>query len=630
MSALAGVFGPAAGSSGPVLQDMFAAMRNRAAGVPESAEVPGGRLGAARHDWEATLSGWSGPLVVQDDRWVVAADATLYYLPDLRRRLGLTRGESHTGQLLILALHRWGPLFAEHLEGDYAIMAWDRQQGRLLLARDFGGRRNLVYARAGHSLIVATSANAVVRHPDVSAEYDPGFIAASASGIIGPGARTAHRQVAEVPAGCTMSIERTTVEEIARWAPPPAGSAWETEPAGAAAEELRFLLQNATKERLAATGPTTVWMSGGWDSTSVFASACAAVRTANEGPASRRVLPISMTYPSDDIGNEDAHIRAVAERWGAPIKWIEADQIPLLADSDRRALLHDDPMIQPFESKMRRLSQLSRELESRIALDGFGGDQVFLVSSAAVIADHVFYGRWTRLWKEWDYLSVTAKEFARMALLPNLSPEVRTWIGVLRGRSMDGFWDRGFPAWIVDSPSVQQELLPEFDRGPTESAAQFETRKSLGTSLIGRAMSWNVAFGLDEGVQLRAPLFDQRVIAFGVSRPLSDRGGGGDSKRILRRAMTGLIPDSVLAARMRKTGTPAGYFRRQFQAQVRPEVDRLFAHRTSHLERLGVLDRKAFLAATDEYASKGVHGLGAMLQLTLGAERWLAVRNEHP
>lgn len=624
MSALAGVFGPAAGSSGPVLQEMFAAMRNRAAGEPESVDVPGARVGAARHNWEVEVSGWSGPLVARDERWIVAADASIYYLADFRRQLRLTTRESGTGELLLAALRRWGPHFTRYLEGDFAIVAYERQRERVLLARDFGGRRSLVYSLAGRSLVVASSPNAVVCHPNVSADYDLGFIAASASAVIGPGHRTAYRNVAVVPGGSTLSIEGGRVCEVDRWAPAPAGSAWEPE-SPAAAEELRFLLQEATKERLATTGATTVWMSGGWDSTAVFASACAALDSSGSR-ASRPILPISMTYPADDTGNEDDHIRAVAERWSAPIRWIDADQIPLIADSDRRARLRDDPMMQPFEGKMRKLSQLTRELGSRIALDGFGGDQLFQVSTSSVIADHLYYARWSHLWHEWRQWSGTAREFARLAVLPLTSPALRRWVGAIRGRPVPGIWDRGFPDWIVASPEVTAELEPEFEQRPDEGAAEYEWRKGMCTSLVARAVSWNFAFGLDEGVLLRTPLFDRRVVTFAASRPLSDRRAGEDGKWILRRAMAGLIPESVLAPRRFKTGTPAGYFKRQFQGAATAEVAKLFVDRRSELERLGLVNRSALLQATEQYAARGSHGVGAIIQQTLEAERWLAAR----
>ncbi len=627
MSALAAVFGPGAGSAGAVLPAMFAAMRHRASAPPESCLTPTAALAAARHSWESGVSGWHGPLIAESGDWVVVADASLYYVAELCRKLGVQRGhgQPETGQLLLMALRKWDTRFARHVEGDYAIVAWDRRRDRVLMARDFGGRRNLAWARTSDgSLVVASSPAAVVKHPQVSSDYDPVFLAASAAGISAHGYGTAYREVSVVPAGGTLQFVDGRALLVDRWDPPPFGSGWESSTSAAAAEQLRSLLQDAARERLADDAPTTVWMSGGWDSTAVFASAAAALESEHSG---RPLLPVSMTYPADDTGNEDAHIRAVADRWNVPIRWVQADDIPLFEDTANRALLRDDPMAQPFESKMRHLSRVSRTLGSRVALDGFGGDHLFLVSSAAITADHFFSGRWSQLYGEWRGWPGSAREFARLSVLPHLSPSTRRWLGSLRGRPIAGFWDRFLPPWLQPRAEVVRMVEPELERQPGEGAAEYESRKGIVSPFVARAVSWNHSFALEEGVLVRAPLFDTRVIAFACGRPLSDRGGGGDSKRILRHAMKGLLPDSVLAPRPRKTGTPAGYFRRQMQAHLMDEVAAVFGGSPGELERLGILDAGVFRQAVEQYAGSGEHALGAMLQLTLEVERWLAARS---
>jgi asparagine synthase (glutamine-hydrolysing) len=607
---------------------MLAEMQRRASGAPEEFVSSGVRMAAARHEWEATVDGWSGPLIVMDDDWVVAADATLYYVADLRRRLTVSPRSANTGELLLLALRQWGLRFARYVEGDYAIVAWERRSGRVLLARDFGGRRNLVYSLTGGSLVVASSPTAVICHPGVSAEYDQAFIAIAASGGLSHGPRTAYRRVAAVPGGSTLSIDGNRVTQIDRWMPPPIGSGWESEPSAKGAEELRALLVDATKERIAANGPTTVWMSGGWDSTAVFASGKSALATTDA--LGRRLLPISVSLPSDDWGYEDDHIRATGDHWSVPIDWIEIDKIPLIADSERRARIRDDPMVQAFESMVRRLSKRSVELGSRVALDGFGGDHLFLVSGATVLADHLFHGRWSRLWEEWRIRGGGARQFVRDCVLPHLSPSSRRWIGSVRGRVLDGYWDRSIPSWINSTPEIAAELEPEFERLPGEGAAEFEFRYMITNSVVPRAVAWNHALGLDEGIQVRGPLFDQRIVSFATKRPLSDRGSGGDTKRILRLAMRGLLPDSVLAPRGHKTGTTAGYLRRQLQRSLQSEVKLRFGAGDSNLERMGILDRPAILAAAREYEQHGTHEVGAFLYLTLETERWLAVHEWAP
>ena len=619
MSAIAGVFGPGAQSSDAALRDMLAAMRHRAEGHPEEFHSSGAHIMAARHAWEEEAGGWSGPLLAQDEDWVVAADAALYYVDDLRRKLRAPAGVT-SAQLLLRALGQWGPRFARHIEGDYSILAWERRRNRVLLARDFGGRRNLAYSLVGQSLVVATSPVAVVRHPGVSGDYDEPFIALAAAGTVTHGPRTAFRHVACVRGGATLSFEDGRITEVDRWTPAPFESRWENELSDSAADELRALIAAATRERMARTGPTTVWMSGGWDSTAVFASGRSSLRDDGD-----RLLPVSMTYQADDLGNEETYIRAVADRWNAPVRWIDAEQISLFG-SDRRTLVRDDPMAQPFESQVRAMSQVTRELGSRVALDGFGGDHIFSVSGASVAADHLYYGRWLLLWETFRRWGVSGRDFMRSCVLPLLTPEVSGWIGAVRGRPLRGFWDQGLPKWIISTPAVVSELTPQIERVPGEGAAEYEARLAIGDPLIARAVSWNHLFGLDEGIHVRSALFDSRVISFAVSRPLSDRGSGGDGKRLLRHAMAGLIPDTVLAPRSRKTGTPVGYFNRQLGISFASEVDKLFRAGQSNLERMGLLDHALLQSAVEEYSRTGLHGLGAILHLTVETERWLVAR----
>jgi hypothetical protein len=43
-----------------------------------------------------------------------------------------------------------------------------------------------------------------------------------------------------------------------------------------------------------------------------------------------------------------------------------------------------------------------------------------------------------------------------------------------------------------------------------------------------------------------------------------------------------------------------------------------------------LVDRELLLDAANEYGTKGVHIVGAILQFTLETERWLAVRERRP
>jgi hypothetical protein len=100
---------------------MLDEMRNRASTEPEVARDPGVFIAASRHAWEAELGGWTGPLVYRSANWLIAGEATLYYLRDLRRRLaaaGQLPRHPHSGALVAAALDTWGDTFARYVEGD--------------------------------------------------------------------------------------------------------------------------------------------------------------------------------------------------------------------------------------------------------------------------------------------------------------------------------------------------------------------------------------------------------------------------------------------------------------------------------------------------------------------------------
>jgi asparagine synthase (glutamine-hydrolysing) len=607
---------------------MFGKMPNRGVSDLRQFAAPGVLIATRRHDWEVDEHGWIGPVLVETDEWVVAADASLYYLGDLRRQLSrhfdLPR-DAPFGDLIVASLRGWGAHFGRYVEGDYAIIAWHRQSGRVLIAKDFPGRRSLATAlTADGTLVVASSPRAVVEFPGVSRALDCDFIGASAAGLMGHGNGTGFADVMAVPGGTTIMFENGSLREVSRVQPPPFSSDWESEPSDRAAAQLRHLLEEAVLERVPQSGTAVVWMSGGWDSTSVFAAGQAGL--ASHPKLAARLVPVSMKYPPGDRGHEDAFVDAVAGRWNVPVRWLPVDEIALLDDAERRIRVRDDPRVQPFESQVRAMSRVSRELGARNVLDGAGGDHLFSVSSGAVMADHLRAGRFGPLrgeWTAWGHGS--PRTFARACLLPLLPQDALEWIGVIRGRPIRGFWDAELPPWIVPSEGIVEQTRPEFLRDPTEGISAWETRHALTMPLVTRAMGWNHTIALEEGIVLRSPLFDFRVLTFAASRPLSDRSGGSDSKVLLRRAMAGLIPPEVLAPRGRKTGLPIDYFRRQFQSAGVRLLREFFGNGTKpHLERLGIVDSARLRVAIDEYERTGTHALGALLHLTLEAERWLA------
>jgi asparagine synthase (glutamine-hydrolysing) len=134
-------------------------------------------------------------------------------------------------------------------------------------------------------------------------------------------------------------------------------------------------------------------------------------------------------------------------------------------------------------------------------------------------------------------------------------------------------------------------------------------------------------FAADAGLEVATPLLDRRIVELAATRPGEERSRGMETKRLLREAMQGLLPESVLAPRSEKTGLTIGYFERAFRRCLAAELPRI-VDRPMRLADLGIVEPGAFQQAAGRYLTARSSPFGLPLFLTLQTEWWLRARPE--
>ena len=628
MSGILGVFRPEdRGAPDPAVDLMLEALRRRGKNRCEVWHSEGATLAVARYSWELEPD-FSGPvlLVIEPDL-VVAADASIYYRIELGNRLkaaGYEPAGSSPSQLIAAAYRAWGDRCVEHIEGEFAFIVWDRHRRRALCSRDFLGNRPLHYSDRGSTLVVGSTIGAVIAHPEVPRDLDLASLGAAAAGFHAAGPETCYASVRIIPAGSSLTWREGTVAGPARhWEP-------EVEPDSPlsfreAAEELRHLLTAAVRERMAPAGVSTVWMSGGWDSPAVFAAAQALLQSDRSG---RQLLPISISYPEGDPGREDELIEAIASRWKTPIRWLHIAEIPYFPPQPESAA-PDEPYRHPFEFWNRALALGTRVAGSRVALDGNGGDQIFQVSPL-YLADLFRAGRWLALARDWRALGAAGfRTLFSLAIQPNLPPAMLRAAARVRGRRLPVVGERWTPTWF------REEFLRRFRLGERDLAclpdpripgrARAESEWYWKSAFLQRAISQLGSFALEEGVELRSPLADRRIVEFALRRPREERATGAETKLLLRKAMQGLLPPEVLATRTRRTGTTDGFAHREMSRHLPARLASLLEQPVV-LEELGIIDTTALRRAAASYRHPAQADLRVALWSTYQAEWWLRTR----
>ena len=487
---------------------MLGRMGRRGHDVSAAWRLNSAAVAVARHEWELQDDISGNVCEVDEGDLVVGADASIYYKQDLRCKLaakGMRIGGPTASHLILAAYRAWGDRCVEHLEGDYAFILYDRRYRSVFCARDFGGKRPLHYADLGHTLVLGSTAAAVLAHPDCPDDFNLLHLAEAAGALWQSSQETAYQAVSLIPAGWSLTWNAGHGAHVQQHWYPPENSTAKGPPFEEAALELRGLLRRAVDERLSTSGVTSVWMSGGWDSTAVFAAGQLALQDRRN---SQQLHPVSVSYPPGDRGREDELIAAAAGHWDVPVHWVDIRNIPLVDDPGACAVHRDEPNAHAYENFSRALARGSRAIGAHVAFDGNGGDQLFQIS-ATYLADLLRTGRWIGLAEEWRALRFTGfKTFFRVAVQPNLPSLLLDAATAFRGgRRLHGTYERWMPSWTNRRTSPRRSTSASRATcrpGGGEAARPTSNRCTWGCR-FSRMFGIGAGIALEESVEVRSP-----------------------------------------------------------------------------------------------------------------------------
>lgn len=548
--------------------------------------------------------------------WVVVADATLHGpqvpSPQTAESIALSLGVDPE-----TALHR--------LEGEYRFVAWQRQTGHLLAACDVTGRRPIYTTLDAMRLVLGSDARAVAELAG-QPRLDPQVLAERAAIAVSDDRRTVWSGVLRAGAGDVLRWEAGRPPRLSRerfWAAfsRDAGDGG----LGDAPEGFAAALAQACADRDDGAQVLAVWMSGGYDSTAVFAAAAGMRGATGTGGT---VRPVSLRFAASSPGDENDLISQVAAQWGVPVAWVpvpDADALPLETLADRSAVA-GDPFVHVYGPCTALLAREARRIGATTALCGLGGDAIAYAAPLAYLPDLASRGRMLEAWREGRALGMRPAAVLRAALEPVLRPQ-RTAAGrdaasaLLRPR---------LPRWLggraVHVAALQDAAALDARPRAGESRDSAFVRAVLEAPVFERVQEELRAIALAEGVRHRSPLLDERVVAFCAARPRSDRSWRGETKRLLRASMAGRLPAPVLAPRPRRTGVPADVLG-ALQRRVAATVDA----RSLALADLGAVDGDALRAALGA-AADGRLPADQLVRLgsTCWVERWLRSSAQRP
>lgn len=157
-----------------------------------------------RHVLCAQEFGTGGELISASVGWMRNRSA-------LTRELALAAG-ANINDIIIAAYRRWGVNYPEHIEGPISTVVIDRSIDRMVVSRDRMGDTRMFYCRRGRTVAVSDHPDALVNSAYATSAVDlQGLNEIFALGPARTPGRTPYRDIMALEPGCFLCVERSGV-----------------------------------------------------------------------------------------------------------------------------------------------------------------------------------------------------------------------------------------------------------------------------------------------------------------------------------------------------------------------------------------------------------------------------------
>ncbi|MBN1794161.1 MAG: asparagine synthase (glutamine-hydrolyzing) [Candidatus Omnitrophica bacterium] len=504
------------------------------------------------------------PMTNEDGTIQIVFNGEIYNFEELRQEL-IGKGHSFRSrsdtETVIHLYEEEGVGCLKRLRGPFAFAIWDKGRSRLFLARDRIGKKPLYYAAVGRSLLFASELKAILQDEAVPRSVDMNAIDLFLTYLCVPSPLTILRSVKKLPPAHYMVYDRrgATVQRY-----------WQldfrkktTLKEKDCANQVLELLQEATRLRMVSDVPLGAFLSGGIDSSTVVAL------MSRMSP--QRIKTFSIGFEEGSY-NETHFARLVADTF-------QTEHRTFIVKPDILQILpgliwhYGEPYSDSSAIASFYLAQKTAE-EVVVALNGDGGDENFAGYErylAGRMADTYqslpFFLRRAILKPLIDFLPGEATRKNRIYRIKRFLEAADKDALTRHYMWVSGFADRDKEALFTDS--TKQALTAGGAYAYLEDIYQNAQLPDLVDRLLWTDIHSNLPEDLcvkmdiatmAHSLEGRSPFLDHRFMEYTAQIPSALKIKGRTLKYILKRALTGIVPDAVLRRPKMGFGVPLNYW----------------------------------------------------------------------
>ncbi len=486
----------------------------------------------------------------------ITSDARLDNRDKLISELGTARpssAEITDSDLILAAYQKWGKDCPKRLLGDFAFAIWDSRRQMLFCARDHFGVKPFYYYRSDRLFVFASEIKALLCLGQVPRHLNEGrvadFLVQELEGI--DQSCTFYEDLLRLPPAQFMTVDQAGTTSQSYWSLDPMGEIHYGSD-DEYVEAFREVFTEALRCRLRCGSTVGVTLSGGLDSSSIVGVS----RQLMSENGQQRLSTYSAVSDNGDSCAETRFINQVLDLGEFESHRVQAGQLSDYLSDLRHLRTHtDDPFDLSTMTLMQTVYIAARNQGAKVLLDGVDGDTV-TSHGTAYLAYLLRAGSWrtavsealgaTHFYRHYYSFSELLYGNSRAAFTPQVLRRLRRSLG-----PRTGFKDAIRNTFIRPQFARRMGLLQRLET--LRSHGRTALFESLREEYANTLKQPYLTAGLERydrvaaaySVEPRHPFFDKRLVEFCMALPWQQKRRRGWTKTILRRAMGGILPESL-------------------------------------------------------------------------------------
>jgi asparagine synthase (glutamine-hydrolysing) len=528
------------------------------------------------------------PMYSNDNNLCITYNGEIYNFIEIRDEL------SHLGyqfktqtdtEVILAAFKKWGEACLDKFNGMFAIAIYDAQNKSLFIARDRFGVKPFYYLYIPDQLFAFASETIAFKNLEGyrrELNEDVFKIALHQPEIIEGTSFTIYKNIYQLRPGHFLKIKNRSLE-IKRW--------WMTQtnnlniPASfkEQTEHFKQLFIDSCKLRLRSDVPIATALSGGLDSSSVYATLLNILNsTTIERTNSNNQKAFVAVFPNSKV-DERKYAESLIQQLNGNAVYIEPNYSNLTQEIIRSTKLFDGLIGTPI-SAISAIYKAMKDNGITVSLDGHGVDEMLYGYNSYINMNFHHYIANGNKKQALSHAKILGglnspnnqsyfDKLVNNSMQSNLKTFVKKYVRPYKRTPISYFQGSNN---FVDK--VNEQVLSEILNELNICSHELPGEEYLYSDFHSITLPINLRdfdrASMQSGIEIRMPFMDYRLVNFVFNLPVEAKYGNGFTKLILREAMKGILPEDI-RTRTHKIGIAAPlleWFNKEIKEFVLDEV----------------------------------------------------------